>query len=158
MTFDSRKFIRDLMCRQVRVTHVYRRQRGSKDERWWESKPLAKPFVGWVVGATWLQTGERHDGDALTQDMWTGEWDGGDPPGFHETAPRTLCYLVTSWPTVTPHKVPPEAVEVLTEPVEPSAMHFWNEAERKLMREMAPRLPRDEKGRFVSGPLLPKED
>lgn len=155
MPFDGRAFIRDFMCRQVRVTEVFRRVSDERSKRWWKPFPVTPPMVGWVVGVTQLQTGHRTPGDSAYHDPWTGEWEGGDPPGFEETGPRMLAYLVTPWPTVTPHRVPPEAVEVLSEPVKP---YFWGEEDRKLMARDGPRLPRDEKGRFVSGPLLPKED
>lgn len=152
MPFDGRAFIRDFMCRQVIVTKVFHRCRfGNK--RWWEAHDLAEPFVGWVVGATYLQNGERYDGCGGGYNMY-GDVDDYEPPGFGETKPRTLAYLVTPWPTRKPRPVPPESVKVLAFDVAPSTI---TESERKLLKEWGKRLPRDEKGRFISGPMLPEK-
>jgi len=152
MPFDGRAFIRDFMCKQVLARQVFHRCCfGNK--RWWEANDLAEPLVGWVVGATYLQNGKRYDGGG-GYNSFTGE-DDYEPPGFDETSPRTLAYLVTPWPTRKPRPVPPEAIEVLKFDVVPSAIP---ESERKLLKEWGKRLPRDEKGRFISGPMLPKED
>jgi len=144
--FNGRAFIRDFMCRQVRASHVLYRVSDEHGKFWWKPFPVKPPLVGWVVGATYLQTGLRTPGDL------PGEWGEGDPPGFAETGSRVLAYLVTRWPTVKPHRVPPEAVEVLSEPVTP---YLWSESEREMVAEEASLYPRDEKGRFVSGPPLP---
>jgi len=154
MSFDGRAFIRDFMCRQVIVTKVFHRCRVG-NRRWWEAHDLKEPFVGWVVGARWLQNGERYDGCGGGGYLLGEHYDDYEPPGFHETETRLLAYLVTDWPTKKPRPVPPEAVEVSEFDVVPS---FIDEQERKLLKEWGKRLPRDEKGRFVSGPMLPKEE
>jgi hypothetical protein len=154
MPFDGRAFIRDFMCRQVLARQVFHRRR-SGNKRWWEAHDLAEPLVGWVVGATYLQNGERYDGCGGGGYLLGERYDDYEPPGFGETKPRTLAYLVTPWPTRKPQPVPPEAIEVLKFDVVPSAIP---ESERKLRKEWGKRLPRDEKGRFISGPMLPKED
>lgn len=146
--FDGRVFIRDLMGRRVIYRQAFRRCR-FENKRWWEVADLPEPLTGWAVGATYLQHGKRYDGQGGYD--YFGEADY-DPPGFEETAPRTLAYLVTPWPTHRPHHVPPWAVEVLTSDVTPSALP---EAERKLLKEHSRRFPRNEKGQFISGPLLP---
>lgn len=142
MAFNSRKFVREFMCQQVRVDRVFERTFDSHGARGWATREV-DPFVGWVVGVIWLQSG------------WYVSADYDEPAHLQESGARTLCYLVTKWPTQRPWRVPPEAVTVLSEPVEPS---FLNDDERKLYQEWGARLPRDEKGRFVSGPMLPKED
>ena len=145
--FDGRRFLRELMCRQVRYRQVYYRTYGPDRKRGWEVRDI-EPEVGWVVGATWMQTGERHPGfgPGLFDE------DGGEPPSFTETGPRKLCYLVTRWPTKRPEKVPPEAVEVLPGqpvpqwPVEPS---YFDASTLRLMSEDAKQYAtRDERGRF----------
>jgi hypothetical protein len=153
MPFDGRAFIRDFMCRQVVVTKVFHRYR-FENKRWWEASDVT-PFVGWVVGATYLQNGRRYDGCGGGGYLLGEHYDDYEPPGFDETSPRTLAYLVTTWPTRRPRHVPPEAVEVFEFEVRPSCI---DEQERKLLKKWGARLPRDEKGRFVSGPMLPEED
>lgn len=121
------------------------------DNRWWEVTDFYEAQVGWVVGATYLHNGKRYAGQGGVYDHF-GLYDY-DPPRFKETAPRVLVYLVTRWPTHRPYRVPPESVELLTtDDIQPSAI---SNSERKLQSEQSNRLPRDEKGRFVSGPLLP---
>lgn len=142
LSFNGRKFIRDLMCRQVCFDRVFDRVFESGHKIGWEPSTI-KSRVGWVVGATWLQSG------------WYVKGSYDEPPHLQESGPRTLAYLVTTWPTSKPHRVPPEAVTVLSEPVKPSSL---SDDERKVYQEWGARLPRDAKGRFVSGPLLPKED
>jgi len=139
--FNSQKFVREFMCRQVRVDRLFSRAFEGDSKRGWASHEVT-PFVGWVVGVTWLQTG------------WyvSGSYD--EQPRLQESGPRMLAYLVTRWPTISPHRVPPEAVTVLSEPIEPS---FLSEPARKAMARDSAHFPRDEKGQFVKGPMLPKE-
>lgn len=149
MTFDGRKFIRDLMCRQVRFNAAYHRVYGPGGERGWAVTSIREPQVGWVVGATRLQTGRRHPGyNAGFFDV-----DGGEGPSFEETATRKLCYLVVTWPTKRPDKVPPEAVEVIPgqqhEQVWPVEPQYFDETTRRLQSETIRKcVERDERGRF----------
>lgn len=136
----------ELMGKKVLVKERYWRHRNKK-KRWWESKPLLYPRVGWVTGIRWLQTGEVY-----THMYYS---DGGNY--LYETKPRQICLLVSFWPTENPVKVPIEAVE-LTEEDGYSTSGFGEGANRKqqlsylsqTMKDVAAELPRDEKGRFVS--------
>ena len=148
MKFDGHAFVRDWMGKRVTFKQFFfRRQIG--DKRWWEVTDFYEVQVGWVVGATYLQTGKRYAGQGGYD--YFGLYDY-DPPGFEETGKRVLAYLVTRWPTHKPYRVPPGAVELLTEDIKPSAV---SDAGRRFQSKHSHRLPRDEKGRFVSGPLLP---
>jgi len=81
VAFNGRAFIRDFMCRQVRISQVLRRVHDVRGEKWWEPAPLMTPMIGWVVGVTHLQTGHRTPGDPSYQNTWaalrgTDEWEG----------------------------------------------------------------------------------
>jgi hypothetical protein len=134
-----RDFARDFMGRQVAFDQTFHRaQVQAPDGSWlktWEAGPTHRR-VGWVVGVRWLATGftERDDYGHT----------------FIAQGKRIPCYLVTTWPTQEPWRVPPEAVTVLTEPEEPQLM---SEAERKFMSEQSQAWARDAKGRFTEEPL-----
>lgn len=159
--FNGRRFIKEKMCRQARFTHVYERVRvpdpdkPDKCTRTWEAVELKEPRVGWIVGATWLQTGYRYPGFGGGYNV-LGEWEDCELPGFQETEPRKAAYLITPWPTVRPSKVPPECVEVLDEPVEP---HYWTEEMIALTRKAVKNWAREPDGRFApEDPMVPFPD
>jgi len=84
-----------------------------------------------------------------------GQDDGSSNPYyFKETSSRKLCWLVTTWPTNRPLKVPMEAIEVLETPQKPAygCPKYWRQTMSRYAKE--PKIwPRDEKGRFVPRPL-----
>ena len=111
---------------------------GSRTKAWVPTE--CPPRVGWVVGVRWVQTGRRVEKYGVSRDGFETR-----SYRFREIASRTLCYLVTPYPTMKPIRVPPEAVEVLSEPVD---VNLWTEEDRKWMSEESKLWPRDEKGRF----------
>ena len=141
MKFNGQKFIRELMGRQVSFDQTYERVYDHNARRWEVEHGSLR--VGWCIGATWLQEGRTHSGCAPMYPDYEGE-----PSSFEETAPRKLCYLVTTWPTNAPFKVPPENVKVVERPIK---VHFHSGDERQALSEGAKKWPRDERGRFVRG-------
>lgn len=148
MPFNGRKFIREMMCRPARFTAYMTREHGKEEgERVWKQWTIEERD-GWIVGATWLQTGKRHPGYGGGYNI-LGELDDYEPPTFEETAPRRLVYLVTPWPTAKPRFVPPECVTLIEdgEPFHPSK---WDSAAREYSSQWArERAERDEKGRWL---------
>lgn len=139
MSIRIRKFIRELMGRQVRFTkelisHFHYDDEINKAVRGWKVVVCDPPEVGWIVGVRWVLTG-------YTVQTSYPE----DPNVFKETQARTMCYLVTTWPTRNSIKVPPDAIEVLEQPVK---VHYVDNTTRQLLSEQSKDWPRGPNGRF----------
>ena len=150
MPFNGKKFIREMMCRPARFTAYLTREHGEeKGERVWKQWTIEERD-GWIVGATFLQTGKRHDGYGGGSGGMLGLYEEDyEPPTFEETVPRRLVYLVTPWPTAKPRFVPPDCV-TLVEDGEPFNPSLWDSASRELCSQWArERAERDESGRFL---------
>jgi len=149
--FNGKKFARELMCRPVRFDAYLSREHGEKKgERVWVEWTI-EARDGWVIGATWVQTGIRHPGHGGGNgDIFGLYADDYEPPTFEETAPRRLVYLVTPWPTAKARYVPPEHVTLIPDDelhtFNPSA---WDSASRELSAQWSKSYKRDERGRFV---------
>jgi len=147
MAFDGRKFVREMMCRRA-VFRAYMKRVVLSDgaTRAWKRWNLEER-QGWIVGATFLQTGVHHAGSGGGYNCF-GEPDDYEPPYFEETASRMLVYLVTPWPTAKPKYVLPEDVAVLSEDAsfDPSA---WNSASRELAAQSKD-FARGNDGRWIS--------
>jgi hypothetical protein len=168
---NMQKFARELMGKQVRFTHFYRRtsiypELTSLDGRrreptvTWEVRNNApmpdemRPRLGWIVGIRWLQTGVKIEGSGTS--YFPGEYDDYDPPTFRETEKRKLAYLVAPTPASKAIPVPPEAIiEVLSEYVEP-VIGCWDETTKKYASQDSQAWPRDRKGRFSTSPAEEK--
>jgi hypothetical protein len=149
MAFDGKKFVREMMARPARITaYMTREVDDDAKTRIWKEWSL-EPRDGWIVGATWLQTGVRHAGSPGGFAGFLGQYEeDSEPSTFEETAPRRLVYLVAPWPTLTPLKVPPEHVKL----VDPSEFDpsCWDAAGRELAVGWSREYPRDGKGRWKS--------
>lgn len=157
---NMKRFAREMMGKQVRFTKVLHRvsvpPEGHEDfgvkalkvawTRTWKARDLRKGerSVGWVVGLRRLLTGKTAPGSG-----GGGAFDDYDPPTFHETGPRILAYMVVPLPTMKPIPVPPDAIEVLSEFVEPE---FLDRKTREFWSKDAVNWPRDESGKFAKTP------
>jgi hypothetical protein len=136
------KFIEKYMGRQVTFTYKlvkdYLRDEHNHLVQFWKPMPLDDRFeqgVGWVVGLRWLPRGRTID---------YGWEDGGRQ--FRAEGAATLAFMVVTYPTRNPIPVPPDAVEVLDEPVE---VRLWTKRQRHEFGEDAKEWPRDENGRWL---------
>lgn len=135
-----REFIEKFMGRQVEFNQEFHRTvlkgpLGCYNAQSWKASSCARR-VGWVIGMRWLATGHTES-----------DYDYGNT--FVSEGPRIPCYLVVTWPTHKPYRVPPEAVTVLEEPEE---VHFMSEDERQILSEQSKSWARDERGRFIEEP------
>ena len=121
---------KDLMSRKVRISGYLHLAYGHDSIQWMK---VERNLAGWV-------TGVRRIG--------------------HCGYPTVL--LVVLWPDRNPVHVPPEWLEV-DDSVRPCSLRTWPDSkrhndDREVMRDIAQRSPRDERGRFISGPLIERKE
>ena len=150
MTFNGKKFAREMMGRPARYSAYLSREHGEKKgERVWKEWSIEERD-GWIVGATWVQTGIVRPGFGGNNPFSFHTPDDYEPPTFQETAPRRLVYILSPWPTARPVYVPPTNVFLLSAPdihyFNPSA---WDSSSRELASKDAEKYPRDNHGRWA---------
>lgn len=134
--FNSKKFIETWMGQKVQFNRKLVSSTITTTFKWVEIDLCSNyPHVGWVVGVRWLTVGCV----SYVQD---------EGYRYISREGRTLCVLVSLWPTMQPVRVPYSAISRYIGEIEYPGI---DNATREFLCEESKGWPRDSRGRFVKG-------